>query len=245
MGRGAVVIGAAGGIGSAAVRRLVSDGWTVAGLDVDPAVRAMAGSGCLPVVGDARDERAVIEVFDALDGQPVTALVHCVLAEHRGALLEQRREDLLGAVDLGAVSAHAAIRMLVARAGGPCSAVLVSSVQAAGVVPGQAAYAMGKAALEALARATAVELGSEGLRCNVVRPGFVPVARNQHRWAHERHCAEVSMRFPLRRLCSPSEVADVIAFLVSDASSYLSGTMLTVDGACGTILTEAVAHGGC
>ncbi|WP_245607364.1 SDR family oxidoreductase [Pseudonocardia spinosispora] len=234
------MIGAAGGIGAATVRRLIADGWVVAALDVDARVKELAGPGCVPVVGDAREEMALDNAFEALGGHPVAGLVHCVLAEHRGALLDQDREDLMWALDLGAVSAHSAIRALAGRAQGPSSAVLVSSVQAAGVVPGQAAYAMGKAALEALARVAAVELGRVGLRCNVVRPGFVPVPRNEHRWAEQSGRAELAEWFPLRRLCNPSEVADAIAFLVGDESTYLSGSVLTVDGAANLVLPEAV-----
>ncbi|TCO59897.1 SDR family NAD(P)-dependent oxidoreductase [Actinocrispum wychmicini] len=237
MTRGAVVIGAAGGIGSAVVARLLDEEWTVAAVDRDPEVAALAGPRCRAVTGDACDDDVLTNAFEALSGAQPVALVHCVLAEHRGPLLDQHRDDLMAVLEIGAVSAHSAIKKLVAAANGPCSAVLVGSVQAGGAVPGQSAYAMGKAALEALSRAAAVELAGVGLRCNVVRPGFVAVPRNQHRWTDPA----LATAYPLGRFCTPAEVAEVIAFLAGDRSSYVSGSVITVDGAATGILPEVLA----
>lgn len=229
--REAVVIGAAGGIGSAVVTRMLADGWTVVAVDQNPAVQELAGPHCRPIVGDVRDDRVLTSAFDG----DVRAMVHCVLADHRAPLLEQHRDDMMTVLEVGAVSAHSAIKKLVEAAPGSCSAVLVGSVHAGGVVPEQVAYAMAKAALEALSRAAAVELGGRGLRCNVVRPGYVAVPRNEHRWP------ELAPAYPLGRRCTPAEVADVIAFLAGDRSSYVSGSVVTVDGAMTAWIPEVLA----
>lgn len=230
-GRGVVVAGAAGGIGSAVARHFRAAGWVVVALDTDPRVAESADIGCVPVVGDASDEAVVRSAFDALGSTPPAALVHSILAEHRAPFADLRGVQVSRVIEVGAVSALTAIRELATRAAGPSSAVLVGSVHAGAAVPGQAAYAMAKAALEALSRAAAVEFGPVGLRCNVVRPGFVPVQRNSHRWDDPVERAALTAASPSARLCTPEEIADVIGFLADPKSIAVSGATLTVDGA--------------
>ncbi|ONI81681.1 oxidoreductase [Actinosynnema sp. ALI-1.44] len=235
---GVVVLGGAGGIGSAVVRALREQGRRVA--VVDTAAPSDPADSPMWITGDATDPAVVGAAFDRLAGEgPVTGLVHCLLSEHRAALAEQSPDAVRKVLDVGAVSAVEPLQQLLARADGrPCAAVLVSSVHAAFAWAGQAPYAMAKAALEALGRAAAVELGPRRLRCNVVRPGFVAVPRNAHRWQNaERRDALIDAQ-PLGRLAQPDEIAAMITFLLSEQAGFVSGATITVDGAQTVVLPE-------
>ncbi|MFE5501935.1 SDR family NAD(P)-dependent oxidoreductase [Amycolatopsis japonica] len=232
---GVVVLGGAGGIGSAVVRALQVEGRPVAVVDVAPPPSAHTG---VPWIrGDASDPAVIGAAFDALG--EVTGLVHCLLSEHRAPFTEQTADALRKVLDIGAVSALEPLQQLVARAGGrPCAAVLVSSIHAGLAWGGQAPYAMAKAALEALGRAAAVELGPRGLRCNTVRPGFVMVPRNAHRWRDAGTREALSGLQPSGELAGPDDVASVIAFLLGDRARFVSGETVTVDGAMTAVLPE-------
>ncbi|MEU8415997.1 SDR family oxidoreductase [Amycolatopsis japonica] len=232
---GVVVLGGAGGIGSAVVRALLAEGRPVAVVDVAPPPPEPAG---VPWIrGDASDPAVIGAAFDALGD--VTGLVHCLLSEHRAPFAEQTADALREVLDIGAVSALEPLQQLVARAAGrPCAAVLVSSIHAGLAWGGQAPYAMAKAALEALGRAAAVELGPRGLRCNTVRPGFVRVPRNAHRWRDAGTREALSGLQPSGELAGPDDVASVIAFLLGDQARFVSGETVTVDGAMTAVLPE-------
>ncbi|MFI6307135.1 SDR family NAD(P)-dependent oxidoreductase [Amycolatopsis thailandensis] len=235
---GVVVLGGAGGIGSAVVSELLVEGRPVVAVDIAPPPPEHVD---VPwIQGDATDPAVVGAAFDTLGS--VTGLVHCLLSEHRAPFTEQTTDALRRVLDVGAVSALEPLQQLIARAGGrPCAAVLVSSIHAGLAWGGQAPYAMAKAALEALGRAAAVELGPRGLRCNVVRPGFVKVPRNAHRWQDAATRDALTGLQPLGELAEPEDVARVIAFLLGDRARFVSGETVTVDGAMTAALPEPPA----
>ncbi|MGW2347148.1 SDR family NAD(P)-dependent oxidoreductase [Streptomyces sp. NPDC001661] len=225
----ALVLGAAGGVGRAVVARLATGGWHVIAVDLDPAVRQLPGVHAA-LEADATQPAALARAFDAAP-EPPTVLVHALLHELRVPLVELSPEQWHKVFDVGLVSAWQAAAELVRRKGeGPASVVLVGSVHAHGAAPDCAPYAVAKAGLGALARAAATEWGPLGVRTNVVEPGFVPVERNAHRWRDPVARARVEADYPLGRLCSPEEIADVVAFLAGPASSYVNGVCLPVDG---------------
>ena len=106
--------------------------------------------------------------------------------------------------------------------------VFVSSVVGLSGAAGQVNYAASKAGLVGLARSVARELGSRGITSNVVAPGYADTDMTAGLDA-----TAFTDRIPLGRTAAPEEVAAVIAFLVSDASSYVTGAVLPVDGGLG------------
>lgn len=240
----ALVLGAAGGIGRAVVARLLADGTAVVAVDQDPAVHQLPGVA-LAFDGDATDGALLARALDAA-AEPPSILVHALLGEHRAPLQDAAPEDWHRVLDVGLVSAWQAATALVRRkpAGRPASVVLIGSVHAHAAAPGFAPYAVAKAGLGALARAAATEWGYLGVRTNVVEPGFVPVERNAHRWRDPAERERIRAAYPLGRLCSPREVAEVVAFLSGPLSSYVNGVCLPVDGGALAVLPEVHLNGG-
>lgn len=109
------------------------------------------------------------------------------------------------------------------------SNVALSSLYAEGARVGRSSYSASKAALEAVFRSLATEFGPRGVRYNIVRPGFIGTDMT-HRNNSKSQIYEMLKRVPMNRLGSPSEIASVVEFLISRSSSYMNGSVVTVDG---------------
>ena len=236
----AVVTGAASGIGEATAQRLAADGFGVVGLDRDAyrlkaTMAAIGGSAVAGDVGDRQTHEQAAELATA-DGRLV-AWVNCAGIEiptrahdlDVRALTEVLRINVVGYA-LGCSVACATFL----KQGAPGSIVNVSSIQAIVAFPDSFAYQASKGAVDALTRQLAVDYGHLGVRCNGVRPGVIMTpasqsllnasadpARELETWA-DMHA--------LRRVGHATEVASVISFLVSADASFVSGTLIDVDG---------------
>ena len=150
----------------------------------------------------------------------------------RKPLLDLTDEEFDRVVDLNLKGVFRVLRAFAPAmaARGKGSIVAFSSVRAQVVEPGQGVYAATKAGTLQMIRALAAELGTSGVRLNAVAPGVVetpltkPIIENE---AWYRAYAEKSM---LKRWASPAEMAGAVVFLCSDASSYVTGSYLLVDG---------------
>jgi 3-oxoacyl-[acyl-carrier protein] reductase len=239
-GRVALVTGAAGaGIGRATARRLAVAGATVVVTDVHErrtnetveALRAETGAGLVGRVLDGGDaesiERVVAEVRDSVG--PVDILVNNAAVNPMVVLDELQPADWERALAVDLTGPWLLIRAVLPdmkrRGGG--SIVNVSSIAAYTSPEREAPYAAAKAALHSLTRTVAREMGPHGIRCNAVAPGLI-WTRFMEKF-EEQFRPEVE-RTPLRRWGQPEDVADVIHFLASDASRFITGEALTVSG---------------
>ncbi|HYP23332.1 MAG TPA: SDR family oxidoreductase [Actinomycetota bacterium] len=115
------------------------------------------------------------------------------------------------------------------------SIVALSSQGSTRVLPGYMVVGASKAALEAVARYLAVELGPRGIRVNVVSPGVVDTDALKHFPAREEMLEAARSKTPLGRLSAPADVAEVVGFLTSERAAMITAQTLVVDGGAGVL----------
>jgi NAD(P)-dependent dehydrogenase (short-subunit alcohol dehydrogenase family) len=241
-GKVALVTGASGGLGGHFARLLAASG-AVVGLAARRRDRledlageiARAGGTALPVPLDVTDDASVADAFAAVEASfgTVDVLVNNSGVAGRGALMADLPPDefaaVLGVNLTGAYRvAREAARRLIA-AGKPGSVVNVASILAERVGPGVGAYAASKAGLAHLTRAMALEWARHGIRVNALAPGYILTEINAAFFAGEAGKAMVR-RIPQRRLGEPADLDGPLLLLASDASRYMTGSVLVVDG---------------
>ncbi len=240
-GQGVVVTGAAAGLGRATAQTLGELGAHVIALDVDAdgldalaQGMARAGQACTAIAGDITQEDDVQRMAQRIadSGVRLKSLVNNVGANFRRPAIDLQLDDWNKYLALNLTSAFLMTRALLpqlldAPRGG--SVVNVSSARALVGSPGTPSYATTKAGLLGFTRQLAAEYGERGLRANAVCPGLVLTERITQRGFG---AAEEQLRSRVLegRFAEPREIANVVAFLASDAASYVSGVTVPIDG---------------
>jgi len=234
-GRIVLVTGATRGLGLEIARGMAAAG-AVVGVNGRDAERAQEIAKSIP--------NAFAAPFDVTDAGAAAAVIDDVVARYGGldclvnnAAVRDRRplqdiapDDFRRLIETNLVAQYAlsrvAARHMAERGRGRI--VFISSMVGPQSFQGDPAYVASKGGLEALMRALAVELGPRGVTANAIAPGFFLTEGNAPSFSQPR-VVELARRIPLQRFGRPDELVGAAIFLASDAASYITGQVLTVD----------------
>ena len=232
----ALVTGGAQGIGLACGRALAADGYRVMLVDVKDSVTAAATSiGGRGFVCDVADTDALLALFDRIEAEegPVAALVNNAGIAKPGDFLSYDLADFDAVIGLNlravfAATQRAAKGMIAANIKG--AIVNMSSINAVVAIPAIPAYCASKGGVQQLTKASSLALAPHGIRVNAVGPGSIDTEMLAGVHASPDALARVLSRTPIGRVGSADEIGNVVAFLCSPKSSYVTGETIYVDG---------------
>ncbi len=238
-GRTALVVGAGSGIGAAVAHGLAAFGAEVICADarIDAAAETAKSIAAASYAGTASELE-----LNMLSPESVAAAVAAVGAPHvlvstpsvnvRKRILDYADDELDRVVDLNIKGTFRLCREFgrVMSAAGRGSMIGFSSVRSQTTEPGQGAYAATKAATVMLFKTLAVELGPSGVRANIVAPGVVETPLTAPIKAQPAWWDAYADKSILKRWAQPGEMVGAVVYLASDASSYVTGSTIFVDG---------------
>ena len=230
-----LVTGATRGLGLEIARGMAAAGAIVGINGRDPArageiAAAIPNAFAAPFdITDLPGAAVAVDAIVARHGR-IDCLVNNAAVRDRRSLSDIAAEDFRRVLETNLVAQYelsrVAARHMTARGQGRL--VFVSSMVGAQSFQGDPAYVASKGGLEALTRALAVELGPKGVTANAIAPGFFLTEVNVKPFT-QPHIVELGRRIPLRRFGRPEELVGAAIFLASDAASYITGQVLTVD----------------
>jgi NAD(P)-dependent dehydrogenase (short-subunit alcohol dehydrogenase family) len=236
----ALVTGAASGIGLSIVEAFVAEGALVAAIDIDEhglaALDERFGDSVITTRTDVTDE-AAMEAAVAVTSERWGELDVVVANAGRGsfgAIVDHDLDEWRSIIDLCLTGVFLTIKHggRAMRYGG--SLITIASLNAIQPAEGMGAYCAAKAGATALTRVAAMELGHRGIRANVLAPGLVESAASQAFWEVPGVVDEFVENTTVGRYAQPGDVAAFAVFLASDESSFVSGSLHSIDGGAST-----------
>jgi 3-oxoacyl-[acyl-carrier protein] reductase len=238
-GKSAIVTGGARGIGKATLMKLGSLGAKLVVADLNPeATKACTdelkklGYPALPVVGDISKDEDAASLIEACNKEygSVDILVNNAGITKDTLLMRMKREqwDAVIAVNLTGtyLCTQAAIKYMMKQKSG--SIINLSSIAGENGNIGQTNYSASKAGVIGFTKACALELASRNIRVNAIAPGFISTDMTDA--IPEKIREGIRNSIPLKRTGQPNDIANAVAFLASDASSFITGHVLDVNG---------------
>ena len=235
----ALVTGGAQGIGLASAQALKADGARIVLADINEqgvldAAQSL-GDDTLGIACDMSDPEQILGLFDRIEKDVGTAsiLVNNAGIALPGDFLETSIEQFQSVINLNLTGTFVALqRAAKAMVNEKIEGAIVnmSSINAQVAIPSIAAYCASKGGVMQLTKASALALASHNIRVNAVGPGSIDTAMMAGVNANPEAMAMVMSRTPLKRVGDPGEIGDVVAFLCSKKSSYITGETIYVDG---------------
>ena len=236
-GKTALVVGSGSGIGEAASLALAAHGATVhcadikaeAAADTRDQIRA-AGGQAESLTLDMRDSAAVANAISGITKLDI--LISTPSINVRKPLLQMSEAEFESVMNLNLKGTFLLIKAAGQKmaAGGGGSIIVFSSIRSQVVEPGQGVYAATKAGAVQMVRALAAELAPQGVRVNAIAPGVVETPLTAQIKNHPDWYQAYADRNALKRWAQPHEMAGAVLLLASDAGSYMTGSLLFVDG---------------
>lgn len=240
----ALVTGATSGIGRATCMVLASNGFEIvaSGRDTEALMStsnelSSAGAKISTFQADMRDENARRQLIDSvsISHGGIDALVNCAGIIGNGSIENTSLEDWDAMLEINLTAVfhlmQLSVPLLEKKKG---SIVNVSSVAGTRAFPNVIAYCVSKAGVDQLTRCAALDLAPKGIRVNAVNPGVV--VSNLHKRGgmdenrYEEFLAHSKTTHPLGRVGKPEEIAELISFLVSEKSGWITGVTYEIDG---------------
>lgn len=219
----ALVTGAASGIGAASATRLESDGWTVIRTD------RIEAAGIHQLDVSKQDDWT--QLFETLG--PIDSLVHCAGIRERGSILDLTPQDWERTIQVNLNGSFYGVQSYARSAvkhDVQGSIVLIASVNSITPSKGQSHYVASKGGVAMLAKAAALELAEYGIRVNAIAPGSIDTPMQHARKSEPGRAEQQMARIPLARLGQADDIAHGVSYLVSPRASYVTGSVLPIDG---------------
>lgn len=233
MGKRVIVTGAGKGIGRAICQRLHAEGTAITAIartqaDLDALANELGATTIRADLGKLDEAR-----YAASIALPADLLVNCAGINILEPFLDMQVESYQAVMDVNLrammVMSQAYARHRIEQGGGG-AIVNVSSLSAFKGFADHAAYCASKAGMDGMSRVMANELGKHGIRVNCVNPGVTLTALAAEAWSAPDKAAPMLSRTPLGRFAEVDEVADLVAFLLSDRSGMITGTSQLIEG---------------
>ncbi|SFD16521.1 SDR family oxidoreductase [Tropicimonas isoalkanivorans] len=246
-GKTALITGSSRGLGRAmaeglaqAGARIVLNGHNAERLQSAAEEMARAGAEVIVARFDVADEAAVVAAFEALDadGVAVDILVNNAGIQFRRPMLDLETADWQRVIDINLTASFVvgreAAKRMAARGRGKIIniASLTSELARATVAP----YTVAKGGIKMLTKAMAAEWGEKNIQANAIGPGYMVTDMNEALLSNPDFDAWVKGRTPMRRWGLPEELVGTAIYLASDASNYVSGQVIYVDGGMVSVL---------
>jgi NAD(P)-dependent dehydrogenase (short-subunit alcohol dehydrogenase family) len=240
-GRVALVTGAGGAaIGAATCRRLASEGAAIVAVDhhekrcnqIAADIQGEYGVGVLACPVDIADRPAIDQVVSDAAKQlgAIDILVNSAAINVQGSIFDYDPADFDQVINVDLNACWYLIRAVLPGMRDKGGGTIVNVTSLAAFLGGrghEAPYSAAKAAMHEITRSTAIEGGPHGIRCNAVAPGLVESKFLEN---HRERLQPLADETPLRRFAKPEEIAEIIAFLASERSSYITGDVLNASG---------------
>ena len=241
-GRNALITGASRGIGRGCAEELGKAGANVAinyhshsgeADEVASAVR-LGGGRAITLQGDVSNRERVEEMVaqTAAEFGSLDLFVSNAVYSDRQLMLGSDLDGFRRTIDVGMWGAFYGVRaaaMQMVKQGKGGSIVVISSPHAVIPFPTAMAYNMAKAAIDHMARTAAIELAPHRIRVNIIHPGWIDTP-GERKFYTEEQLAAGAATLPWKRLGRPNEIGKAVAYVLSDAAEYMTGSTLTIDG---------------
>ena len=236
-GKTALVVGAGSGLGQASAAGLAAFGARVHCADINAAGVADSvqmikeqGGQAQAVVLDMRDARMIDQALEQIG--PLDILVSTPSINVRKPLLQYSEEEFDRVIGLNLKGTFLLMKAVAAGMAerGQGSIIVFSSIRSEVVEPGQGVYAATKAGARQLVRTLAAELGPQGVRVNAIGPGVVETPLTAQIKNHPEWYQAYADKSALKRWAQPHEIVGAVVYLASDASSFVTGSLMFVDG---------------